>query len=325
MGGEDVEMLKNLSPFEIIPCDEQFVNDSLESVLRRAETLQNDSETVRHYLVKHLLTEQKAEQAHYTATCGTYLLFKQYHNAEKTLTLDRANFCKHPMCPVCAWRRHLKYSKIIERTLDLGRYKNLYHIVLGVPNVVHLEKKDLMRLKERGATFVKQKLSCLGYISNLEVVCHGRGIHPHLHILIETPEFIKNSREYVIDMSKKWMKHYIKGLDNKAEIEARYNGFTFFLTGINRGDRQGVAQELTKYIVKGDFTSDDGEHIATIAKAIKGVRKMSSAGNFKQNMTRAKGELLVESADKFESLSKEQYDILIYKFINGKYEKETIK
>lgn len=316
-------MLRNISPLDSLPQDERFVNDGIESILRSAERLQNDSEVVRHYIVKYLISEQKAEQAHYTATCGTYLLFKRYHDANKTVTLDRANFCKHPMCPVCAWRRHLKYSQIIERTLDLGRYKYLYHVVLGVPNVTELSRKDLMRLKERGASFVKQKLDGMGYISNLEVVCHGKGIHPHLHILVETPNFITNSSDYVKTMSSKWMKHYIKGLENKADFEARYNGFTFYLTGIKQRDRKGVAQELTKYIVKGDFTSDDGEHVATIARAIKGVRKMSASGNFKTNMSLAKKDLSIESAEKFETLTKEEYDILIYKYINGRYEKEN--
>lgn len=315
-------MLKDISPLDSLSYDERFVNDSLESVLSRAEKLQNSSDTLRQYLVRHLISEKKAEQAHYTATCGSFLMFKQYKNAEHTLTLEKANFCKHPMCPVCAWRRHLKYSKIIERAIDVGHYRYLYHIVLGIPNVNELSREELMRLKERGATFVKQKLSASSYISNLEVVCHGKGIHPHLHMLVETPDFITNSREYVMDMSQKWLLHYTKGLSNRATLIERYRGFTFFLTGITKAQRAGMAQELTKYIVKGDFTSDDGEHVATVARAIKGVRKMSSSGEFKRAMTVAKQQLAIEGADKLENLSRAEYEILIYKFINGKYKRE---
>lgn len=315
-------MLKSLSPLDSLSYDEKFVNDSLSSVLARAEKLQNNSHTLRQFLVRHLISEKKAEQAHYTATCGSFLLFKQYKNAEKTLTLEKANFCKHPMCPVCAWRRHLKYSKVIEKAIDIGNYRYLYHVVLGVPNVTELDKPYLMRLKERGATFVKQKLSCGGYISNLEVVCHGKGMHPHLHILVETPNFIKNSKSYIMDMSHKWLMHYTKGLPNKATLAEKYNGFTFYITGITKADRQGVAQELTKYIVKGDFTSDDGEYVSTIAKAIHGVRKMSTSGEFKRAMSSAKRELCIEGAEKVEKLSRVEYELMAYKFINGKYKRE---
>lgn len=318
-------MIHSISPTDILTDDEKFVNDSLESTLKRAEKLQNSSDALRTFLVRHLISEQRAEQAHYVATCGSYLVFKRYRNAERTLTLERANFCKHPMCPVCAWRRHLKYSKILDRALEIGTYRYIYHVVLGVPNVDELDKTDLMRLKERGATFVKQKLAGVGYISNLEVVCHGNGIHPHLHLLVETEQFIRNSADYVREMSHKWMMHYVRGLENKADFIERYQGFTFFLTGITRDQRQGVAQELTKYIVKGDFTNDDGTHVATVASAIKGVRKMSSAGSFKKAITKAKGELICESAERLESLSRSEYELFIYRYINGKYEKENLR
>lgn len=316
--------MNSYSSLEILPYQEQIVNDDLESVLSKAERLQNSSALVRQYLVRHLISEKKADQAHYTATCGSYLVFKQYKNADRTLKLERANFCKHPMCPVCAWRRHLKYSKIIDKALEIGKYRYLYHIVLGVPNSDVLTRESLMRLKERGASFVKQKFSAGGYVSNLEVVNHGNGMHPHLHILAEAPEFIRNSADYVKEMSAKWLNHYTKGLENKTALRERYAGFTFFITGITKEERKNASLELTKYIVKGDFTSDDGESVSKIARAIKGVRKMSSAGVFKSAISEAKKEIAIDTAEFIESLSREEYELLIYKFINGEYRKEPL-
>ena len=317
-------MYQTISPVDIVPYDEQIVNGTLKATLERAQHLQNSSEDLRVFLARHLISEGRAEMAHYVTQCGTYLFFKKYNDVKNTITLERANFCKHPMCPLCAWRRHLKYSRIIEKTLDIGNFKYLYHLVLGVPNSETLDKKTLMRLKERGATFVSQKLKCKGYISNLEVVAHGNGIHPHLHILIETEDFIKVSKEYILEMSNKWLKHYIKGLENKATLEQKYKGLTFYIQGLGKGNAKEISQELTKYIVKGDFTNDDGQYVSTIAKAIKGVRKMSSSGTFKTTMSEAKESVSVESAERLAQLSKSRCEYLIYRFINGKFERERL-
>lgn len=315
-------MKTELSPIGIIAHDERFVNSSADEVVAKAEVLQNRSAVVRQFLVRHLISENQAEQAHATSTCGNFLMFKRYANTERTVTLDRANFCKHPMCPVCAWRRHLKYAKLIDKSIEIGRYNYLYHLVLGVPNVDSLSKSDLMYLKERAVSFVRQKLDCKDYISNLEVVNHGAGLHPHLHMLINIPAFVKVSKEYIKEMSHKWMMHCTKKMANRSALLNTYDGFTFFITGITKAERDGVAQELTKYIVKGDFTSDDGETISTIARAIKGVRKMSSSGTFKENMSLAKKIVLSESDERLRNLSKYDYEYLIYQFINGKYERK---
>jgi hypothetical protein len=110
---------------------------------------------------------------------------------------------------------------------------------------------------------------------------------------------------------------------NKFELESKYSGFTFFITGISKAERDGISQELTKYIVKGDFTSDDGGAISTIARAIKGVRKMSSSGIFKENMSCAKKIVISESNERLRDLSKYDFEYLIYQFINGKYERKS--
>lgn len=317
-------MFQSVSPVDIVPYDEQIVNDTLRATLEKSQKMQNTSSKLRVLLARHLISNGNVDMAHYVSQCGTYLFFKRYFDAKGTITLERANFCKHPLCPVCAWRRHLKYSHIIEKTLQIGNFGYLYHIVLGVPNVDVIDKPTLMRLKERGASFVKQKLNCQGYISNLEVVHHGKGIHPHLHILVETQDFIKVSKDYIKNLSHKWMMHYIKGRSDMAEYKTKYDGFTFYLQGLGRGAEKEISQELTKYIVKGDFTSDDGSFISAISDAIKGVRKMSTSGNFKKTMTKAKKIINVENADRLLNLSQEQYELLVYRFINGKYKRERI-
>lgn len=302
---------------EIISPTEAFVNDSIANVIRRAERAQNDASIIRRHLVQHLIHEKQAEQAHATANCGTFLMFKRYNDAEQTAKLERANFCKHPVCPVCAWRRHLKYSNLINIAISHSTYAYLYHLVLAVPNVESLSREYLMRLKERGKSFVAQKLGCKSYISNLEIVCHGNGFHPHLHMLLDLPNFVPVSADWIKNMSAKWKKHFSKGLDG---VYDRYAGFTFYITGSSKDESGNIALELTKYIVKGDISSEP-ENVETIARAIKGVRKMSTAGTFKKALQDAKECVALDTAEKLEHLSHYDWEYQIFNYINGKYER----
>lgn len=304
-----------ISPFE------RVVNSSLDDTLNKATQMRNSADELRRSLVSHLLAEKKAEQAHGVEACGSFLMFKQYNDPMRTSTLERANFCKHPLCPLCAWRRHIKYNAILEHALPLSR-GFLSHLVLAIPNTSKLVRADLMRLKERGKSFVKQKLGCDSYISNLEIVASDAGYHPHLHILIESKSFFKVSAEWVKEMSAKWKRHYCKGLGNCEEYEA-YKGFTFYITGIKRDNVMSISQELTKYIIKGQ-QKISAEMVADTARAIYKVRKMSSGGALREAMQSGKRIAVLALDEKEQALSRYEWEYQIYQFINGVYERKIL-
>lgn len=316
-----------MSSTDIIPTDEQVVKSTIEKAILKSENLLISSEALRRRLVKHLISEKQPTQAHYVNECGTFLMFKQYMNEEKTATLHKANFCKHPMCPLCAWRRHLKYSRIIDKAIELSNSAYLYHLVLAIPNVNDLQRADLSYLKERGKTFLQQKLNANGYFSNLEIVEKGRGLHPHLHILFSSEMFIRVNAEFIKLMSNKWLRHYIHKLpqEQRQYYMSKYDGFTFYLTGFDKRNRENICFELTKYIVKGDIMCDGGALLPTVARAIKGIRKISAGGDLKKNMSEAKKVIADESDTVLDNLSRYEWEYRIYEFINGKYERKNEK
>lgn len=305
----------------ILSLEERLVNNNLDETLQKASHLRNSAKDLRRALISYMIKEKKAEQAHAVENCGTFLMFRKYSDALQTSTLERANFCKHPLCPTCAWRRHIKYNAILEHALPLSRGR-LSHLVLAIPNVSNLSREDLMRLKERGKTFIKQKLNCNSYISNLEIVAGDNGYHPHLHILLETAQFFKVSAEWIKEMSAKWKKHYCKGID--AEAYSKYDGFTFYLTGIRRDDVSSVTNELTKYIIKGQ-QKISAEMIENTADAIFKVRKMSSGGDLREHLQNGKKITALALDEKIQSLSRYEWEYLIYQFINGVYERREYK
>lgn len=57
--------------------------------------------------------------------CGTYLEFRQYETGEHRL--NKANFCKDRLCPMCAWRRSLKVFGQLSQIMEVVR--NDFHFL----------------------------------------------------------------------------------------------------------------------------------------------------------------------------------------------------
>ena len=299
---------------DIIAEIENEVNAPIYKTLGKAENFILNTAELRDMLYKHYLRKQKPHKAKAVKECGTFLMFKQYKDADATAQLARANFCKDPLCPMCAWRKHIKNSNIMTYAMEDIKGK-VSHLVLAVPNTKHITRERLINLKERAVSFVKGAMDCENYYSNLEIVASDAGFHPHIHMLIETPEFFQVSEDRIKDMSQRWQKHFDK---KDTEIYARaYDGYTFYIRGI-KGDYQGALQEVTKYVVKAE-TKIDTNNTAELADAIKGVRKSSAGGSFKKAIKNGKIDALIETEKFFRELSAHEWEYRIYNFINGRY------
>ncbi len=299
---------------DIIAEIENDVNAPMYKTLGKAEYFLLNTQELREMLYKHYLRQQKPHKANAIKECGNFLMFKQYKNPEGTAQLAKANFCKDPLCPMCAWRKHIKNNNIMDyamREID-GK---ISHLVLAVPNTEHISRERLVTLKERAVSFVKSALNCQDYYSSLEIVAGDKGFHPHIHMLLEMPDFFSVSEERIKEMSARWKKHFSK---KDTETYSRdYDGYTFYITGI-QGDYSGALQEVTKYVVKAE-TCIDTKSAGELADAIKGVRKSSAGGAFKSAITHGKADALIETEKFFRELSQYEWEYHIYNFINGRY------
>ena len=96
----------------------EFVNENIEEFAKHkkfAEKLQTTLANVYVGLNAQKKKPVMAKKGYNILDCGNSLAFQRYSNEDNTTTLHSANFCKHKLCPMCAWRWHLKQSRIISK------------------------------------------------------------------------------------------------------------------------------------------------------------------------------------------------------------------
>lgn len=302
----------------IISESDYIVNydDDINKVLSNQTTMKNQTRSIIYELSDYLKKANQINQSEAVKNCGNFLLFKQYKNKSQDTYLDRANFCKHPLCPMCEYRKSMvEHQRLVTAMKLIPDDKFIYHLILAVPNVRSLDKTILMNLKAKGVYFIKKYLGIKSYFSSLEITYNkDTGFHPHLHIILLSDDFITVSAEYIKHMSYLWKTVYFPS-------DTNYEGYTYFIRGLLPSDN---VHELTKYIVKGDTVNDIIDAIRKhLAPAIKGVRKYSSGGAIKTAISDAKNIIKDNLQTEFESLSDVDYFYRIYEFIGtqkgGKY------
>lgn len=136
--------------------------------------------------------------------CAEVLAFAK--NADGTLKLRQTWFCKHKLCPICNWRKSMKYSAQIAEIVDeamLREPKNKFiFLTLTIKNCNGNELRDT--LTHLTASFdrlfrrAKIKKVVRGWIRSVEVTHNAQTntYHPHVHILIMvTPSYF--TRDYI--------------------------------------------------------------------------------------------------------------------------------
>lgn len=126
--------------------------------------------------------------------CGEYLRFKSCpHGHEKKL--DYASFCKHRLCPMCAWRRSLKTARqvgLICNYLTEVRAEKVRWIFLTL-TVKNCHGRDLndtitKMMKAFHRMFSRKTVSkkIYGWFRSLEVTRNADTgmFHPHFHVLM---------------------------------------------------------------------------------------------------------------------------------------------
>ena len=145
------------------------------------------------------MTMRYQKAAALLATCGNYLLFRDYYTVGM-VRLYSASFCKqHLICPLCAIRRGAKSLKAYSDRFKLLNTQNptwrLSMITLTVKNGADLQErfthlqKAVKRVFERRRDWLKKGWGLTewskvhGYVGTYEFTNKGNGWHPHAHIM----------------------------------------------------------------------------------------------------------------------------------------------
>ena len=143
--------------------------------------------------------------------CSTFLEFRYFFNLNEK-KLNRANFCKVRLCPMCSWRRSLKIfgqvSKVMDYVEENYNYRYIF-LTLTVENCYGEDlKKTLDHMTESFNRMNQRKIfkqSIKGYFRSLEITYNKEcnTYHPHFHLILAVNESYFTDKNYYLSQ-KKW-------------------------------------------------------------------------------------------------------------------------
>ena len=223
--------------------------------------------------------------------CAEILTFVQLPDG--SLRLNQTWFCKNKLCPICNWRRSMKYSwqasKIVEEAMIRQPKAKFLFLTLTIKNVpgdqLNQAMTDLTEAFRRLFKRAKVKKNLLGFLRATEVTVEEKRqgyYHPHLHILMMMKPSYFQGGEYI--SQKEWTEMWEQSanLDYTpvVNIKAVKNKDTDIF------DKDGLKKsvlETTKYPVK-PIAFDD-KNLQVIDDLYKGLyrkRQLAYGGLFKK-------------------------------------------
>ena len=145
------------------------------------------------------------------ATCGDTLRF--IRREDGSLKLYQAYFCKNKLCPMCNWRRSMKYSyqtsRIVDEAIKQEPKARFLFLTLTVKNVegeaLNSTISQLTKSFDRLFRRAKVKKNLLGYLRSVEVTHNENDntYHPHIHVLMMVKSsYFKGKENYITQ--KEW-------------------------------------------------------------------------------------------------------------------------
>ncbi|MCE2228653.1 protein rep [Streptococcus thermophilus] len=185
-------------------------------------------------------------------TCGDTLRFIRQEDG--SLKLYQAYFCKNKLCPMCNWRRSMKYSyqtsRIVDEAIKQEPKGRFLFLTLTVKNVegkaLNSTISQLTKSFDRLFKRAKVQRNLLGYLRSVEVT-HNKddnSYHPHIHVLMMVKSsYFKGKENYI--SQKEWGEMWSNSL--KVDYTPMIDIRTVKETG--KGLR-GAVLETAKYPTK---------------------------------------------------------------------------
>lgn len=220
--------------------------------------------------------------------CGTVLVFAECP-VDGQKRLQKAGFCRERLCPMCAWRRSLKWAAEVSRVLHQAavEHPEWGYIMLtltqrnvpgaALPAEISRILRGWNRLAQR-----KEFGAVAGWLRTLEVTRNPRDAtwHPHVHALLTVEPDYWHKR-YVAHARWVALWREVLGLAYDPSVEVHR------VKARRDGDPlAAAAQEVGKYTVKdADLVGDGTDVIArveTLDAALKGRRLLAWGGGLRQ-------------------------------------------
>lgn len=217
-------------------------------------------------------------------TCGDVLRF--IRREDGSLKLYQAYFCKNKLCPMCNWRRSMKYSyqtsRIVDEAIKQEPKARFLFLTLTVKNVggKDLNKTLTFLTKSFDRLFKRAKVqrNLLGYLRSVEVTHNedDNTYHPHIHVLLMVrPSYFKGGN-YI--SQKEWGDLWSQSL--KVSYTPMVDIRTVKETG--KGLR-GAVLETAKYPTKPiKFDVENKQVVDDLYNGLYRKRQLGYGGVFKE-------------------------------------------
>ncbi len=221
--------------------------------------------------------------------CGTILTFNECP-VDGQKRLKKANFCRERLCPMCAWRRSLKWAAQTDLVLHQAAQEHpewTYVMLTLTQQNVRSDRlaEEVERVLQGWGTLRRRQefRSVAGWLRALEVTRNDKPgpwfgtWHPHIHVLLAVKPEYWAGRNYV--SQKRWRQLWadVMALDYDPSVEVhrvkpRENGDAL----------AAAAREVGKYTVKDSDLVGDGSdvisRVATLDRALKGHHLLQWGG-----------------------------------------------
>ncbi|MEX5398790.1 protein rep [Streptococcus sp. ZJ93] len=244
-------------------------------------------------------------------SCGDVLKFIRQPDGK--LKLYQTYFCKNKLCPMCNWRRSMKYSYQTSRIVDeamtqhpKGRFLFLTLTVKNVPGSELNETiSSLTQSFDRLFRRAKVKKNLLGYLRSVEVTHNEleNTYHPHIHVLMMVrPAYFQSKNDYIKqeDWGQMWAQSlkvdYIPLVDIRA-VKEQGKGL------------KGAILETAKYPTKPfELSMENAQVVDDLYNGLYRKRQLGYGGIFKEIKKKlalddAENGDLVHTADEKDDLS----------------------
>lgn len=218
------------------------------------------------------------------SSCGEVLKFIQQDDG--SLRLYQAYFCKNKLCPMCNWRRSMKYSyqtsRIVDEAIKQEPKARFLFLTLTVRNVkgedLNVTLTSLTQSFDRLFRRVKVKKNLLGYLRSVEVTYNEieNTYHPHIHVLMMIrPSYFRSSDDYI--SQKEWGDMWSQSL--------KVNYFPIVDIRVVKQSYQGIEKaivETAKYPVKPmNLDVTDKQVVDDLYQGLYRKRQLGFGGLFK--------------------------------------------
>lgn len=244
--------------------------------------------------------QQYAERVGY---CGQVLEFARdppKHDTSQKITLRKMHSCHVRLCPVCQWRRALKYQAIVYQGLprlmtDYPESRFLF-LTLTVRNC----RVNRLRYTLTVMAHAWQRLTqlqvwpAIGWVRGVEITrSKDSSAHPHYHcLLMVSPTYFRGDYLKQREWAELWQQclrvDYWPIVDVRVVKQSRKRS-AFRLNGEPMSHMWLIVTEILKYSVKASDMVKDDRWFLTLTDQVRGTRAVAMGGVLKQYFRARRG------------------------------------